>query len=270
VPVALRARLALARAITGVRYGGRVCIRAIQLVYLAVAWTIALLLVGPVVALLVLVLPAGKPVRIVSRIAARIALLVSGCRVAVDGRERVPRDGPVVFVTNHTSYADTPVLAAALPRDFKFVAMTEILSWPAIGAVARRGRHLMVDRWHRHQSVADAAAVEKDLRAGHAVLFFAEGGFSRARGLRPFRLGAFEAATATGASVVPVALRGSREVLPADTRLPHPGAIHLWIGEPIRPSGQGWQAIIDLRERTAEAIAAHCGEPRVAGVLRRL
>ena len=270
VPVALRARLALARAITGVRYGGRVCIRAIQLVYLAVAWTIALLLVGPVVALLVLVLPAGKPVRIVSRVVARIALLVSGCRVAVDGRERVPRDGPVVFVTNHTSYADTPVLAAALPRDFKFVAMTEILSWPAIGVVARRGRHLMVDRWHRHQSVADAAAVEKDLRAGHAVLFFAEGGFSRARGLRPFRLGAFEAATATGASVVPVALRGSREVLPADTRLPHPGAIHLWIGEPIRPSGQGWQAIIDLRERTAEAIAAHCGEPRVAGVLRRL
>ena len=201
--------------------------------------------------------------RIISRVVARIALLVSGCRVAVDGRKRVPRDGPVVFVTNHTSYVDTPVLAAAVPRDFRFVAMTEILSWRAIGTLARRGRHLTVDRWHVHQSVVDAAAVEAELRCGNAVLFFAEGGFSRSRGLRQFRLGAFEAAAVTGAPVVPVALRGSREVLPADTRLPRPGQIHVWIGEPIWASGQDWKAVVDLRERTAEAIATHCGEPRL-------
>jgi 1-acyl-sn-glycerol-3-phosphate acyltransferase len=228
-----------------------------------VAWTLALVLLGPVVALLVLLLPAGKPVRVTSRVVARIALLVSGCRVAVDGRKRVPRDGPVVFVTNHTSYVDTPVLAAAVPRDFRFVAMTEILSWRAIGALARRGRHLTVDRWHVHQSVVDAAAVEAELRSGNAVLFFAEGGFSRARGLRPFRLGAFEAAAVTGAPVVPVALRGAREVLPADTRLPRPGQIHVWIGEPIWATGQDWKAVVDLRERTADVIATHCGEPRL-------
>lgn len=263
VPVRLRARLVLGRVITEVNSSVRACVRALQVVCLLVAWTLALVLLGPVVALVVLALPAGEPVRVVSRVVARIALLVSGCRIAVDGRKRVPRDGPVVFVTNHTSYADTPVLAAALPRDVRFVAMTEILSWRAIGTLARRGRHLTVDRRHMHQSIVDAAAVEEALRRGHAVLFFAEGGFSRARGLRPFRLGAFEAAAATGAPVVPVALRGSREVLPADTRLPHPGEIHVWIGEPILASGQDWKAVVDLRERTAEAIAAHCGEPRL-------
>jgi 1-acyl-sn-glycerol-3-phosphate acyltransferase len=183
--------------------------------------------------------------------------------VIVEGRARVPRDRPVVFVTNHTSYVDTPALAAALPRDFVFVAMTEILSWPLIGALARRGRHLTVDRWHVGQSVVDAAAVEERLRHGDAVLFFAEGGFSRARGLRPFRLGAFESAVATGALVVPIALRGSREVLPADAHLPHPGTIHVWIGDALRPSGNDWKAIVDLRERAADAIAAHCGEPRL-------
>jgi 1-acyl-sn-glycerol-3-phosphate acyltransferase len=230
---------------------------------MAVVWTVALVLLGPIVAILTLVLPAGKPVRVVSRAVARLALLVSGCRVVVEGRKRVPRDGPVVFVTNHTSYVDTPVLAAALPRDFVFVAMTEILSWRVIGTLARRGRHLTVDRWHMRQSVADAGVVEERLRGGDAVLFFAEGGFSRARGLRPFRLGAFEAAVAIGAPVVPVALRGSREVLPADTHMPHPGTIHVWIGEPIRPSGNDWRAIVDLRERTADAVAAHCGEPRL-------
>jgi 1-acyl-sn-glycerol-3-phosphate acyltransferase len=228
-----------------------------------VAWGSVLLLLGPIVAILAVALPAGKPVRILGRAVGRIALLASGCRVVVDGRERVPRDGPVVFVTNHTSYADTPALAAALPRDSLFVAMAEISSWPLIGTLARRGHHLTVDRWHARQSVADAAIVEERLRRGDALLYFAEGGFSRARGLRPFRLGAFEAAVAIGACVVPVALRGSREVLPADTRLPHPGTIHVWIGDPLRPSGRDWKAIIELRERAAETIAAHCGEPRL-------
>ena len=263
VPLAVRARLALGRALSRVGSAARACARGLQVGLLMVAWGIVLLLVVPIVAILAVALPAGKPVRILGRAVGRIALLVSGCRVVVEGRERVPRDGPVVFVTNHTSYADTPVLAAALPRDFMFVAMAEILSWPLIGTLARRGRHLTVDRWHARQSVADAAIVEERLRRGDALLYFAEGGFSRARGLRPFRLGAFEAAVAIGACVVPVALRGSREVLPADTRLPHPGTIHVWIGDPLRPSGGDWKAIIELRERVAETIAAHCGEPRL-------
>jgi 1-acyl-sn-glycerol-3-phosphate acyltransferase len=175
----------------------------------------------------------------------------------------VPRTGPAVFVTNHTSYADTPILVARLPLDFVFVAMREILSWRVIGTLARRGRHLTVDRWHMRQSLADAAAIERRLRAGDAVLFFSEGGFSRARGLRPFRLGAFEAAATAGAPVIPIALRGSRDLLPADARIPHPGKVHLWIGEPIQPAGRDWSAVVDLRDRAADAIAAQCGEPRL-------
>ncbi|MGE5102536.1 MAG: hypothetical protein ACM3SX_21315, partial [Deltaproteobacteria bacterium] len=60
-----------------------------------------------------------------------------------------------------------------------------------------------------------------------------------------------------------IALRGSRELLPADTRVPHPGKVHVWIGEPIDPTGRDWKAAIDLRDRAANAIAAHCGEPRL-------
>jgi 1-acyl-sn-glycerol-3-phosphate acyltransferase len=233
-------------------------------VYLLAVWSAALVLLGPVAGLLMLVLPRGRPIRTLSRVASRIALWMSGCRVHVEGAEHVPRHGPVVLVTNHTSYADTPVLAAALPIDFLFVAMKEILSWHVIGQLVRRGRHLTVDRWHSRQSVADAATIEQHLREGDAVLFFAEGGFSRARGLRPFRLGAFEAAVATGAPVIPIALRGSREILPADAKLPHPARVHVWVGAPIRPTSRDWTSIVALRDRAAEAIAAHCGEPRLA------
>lgn len=237
--------------------------RGVVVTYLALVWVTALIVLGPLVALLLFALPRGRPVRALGRLVSRIALAISGCRVRVEGRERLARRGPMVLVTNHTSYADTPVLAATLPVDFVFTAMTEIMGWRLIRTFVRRGEHPTVDRWHLEQSVADAATIKQRLGAGDAVLFFAEGGFSRARGLRPFRLGAFEAAVSVDAPVVPVALRGVRQVLPADTYLPRPGRVDVWIGEPIVPQGKGWSAAIDLRNRTADAVAAHCGEPRL-------
>ena len=262
-PLRLRAGLAFGAATEAARKAAQAVGRALQAAYLIVVWTVALIVLGPIVGILIVALPAGRPVRWLGRAIARVALAISGCRLDVEGAEHLPRRGPVVLVTNHTSYADTPVLLAALAIDFVFVAMKEILSWRILGRFARRGDHLLVDRWHARQSVADAAAVEQRLREGGAVLFFAEGGFSRARGLRPFRLGAFEAAVAAGAPVVPIALRGSRDLLPADHKLPRSGRVHVWIGEPIRPSGAGWAAVIDLRARATDAVAAHCGEPRL-------
>ncbi len=261
-PLRLRASLATGVALTAVRAGARRAVRGVQCVYLVLVCSIALIVFGPLVWILMHTLPAGRPVRVLSRIVSRIALAISGCRIDIEGLAQLPRQGPIVLVTNHTSYADTPVLVAALPIDFVIVAMTEILTWSLMGTFSRRGEHPLVDRWHLSQSLADAATIERRLREGEAILFFAEGGFTRASGLRPFRLGAFEAAVAAGAPVVPVALRGTRRLLPADTHMPHPGRVHVWIGEPLRAVGTGWKAAMDLRDRAADAVALHCGELR--------
>ncbi|HEU4997283.1 MAG TPA: AMP-binding protein [Gemmatimonadaceae bacterium] len=262
VPWRLRLRVLVGAAQARVESAGRATLRALQVAYLVLVWTIALVLLGPLVWVLMHLLPAGRPVRALARVVSRIALAISGCPVDVEHRDRLPRRGPMVLVTNHLSYADTPALVAALPIDVVIVAMKEIIDWRLIGTFARRGRHPLVDRWHLKQSLTDAAELEGRLRGGEAILFFAEGGFTRASGLRPFRLGAFEIAVAAGAPVVPVALRGTRQLLPADTRVPHPRRIHVWIGEPLRATGTGWSAAVDLRDRAADAVALHCGEPR--------
>ena len=271
IPLRLRLGLFVGRATEALARTARRIGRALQIGYLTVVGTIALLVLGPVVVVLLYLLPTGRPVRVLSRVAARLALAISGCRLIVDGAERLRRrdSGPLVLVTNHTSYADTPVLLAALPIDFVVVSMLEIVRWPVIGTFARRGSHPLVDRWHPTQSVTDEADIHARLRDGETVLFFAEGGFSAMRGLKPFRLGAFEAAVATGAPVVPIALRGSRELLPADTRIPHPGRVHVWIGEPLRSESPGWRGAVALRDQAAHAIAAHCGEPIVAVPIAR-
>jgi len=260
-----RARVALAAefAAARLRRGAHAVGRGLYLSYLAVAGTAVLIVLVPAAWLLVRLLPQGRPVRVLGRGVSRVLVAVTGCSLRVEGAERLPARGPCVLVVNHASYADTPALIGALPVDFLFVAMTEVLGWPLVGTFVRRGEHPTVDRWHVQQSVADAAAIEARLRQGHSVLFFAEGGFSGARGLRPFRLGAFTAAVAVGAPVVPIALRGTRRVLPADAKLPHPARIEVWIGDPLRAAGTGLAAAVDLRDRAADAIAEHCGEPRI-------
>jgi len=95
------------------------------------------------------------------------------------------------------------------------------------------------------------------------VLVFPEGTFAAAAGLRPFRLGAFKTAVETGTPVVPVALRGARRVLRDGSWLPRAGSVLAWVGAPLRPEGTDWRAIVELRDRAAQAIASHCGEPRL-------
>ncbi|GMV09665.1 MAG: hypothetical protein AMXMBFR55_13990 [Gemmatimonadota bacterium] len=264
VPWRLRGGLAIGKSLGWLRSGGRRAWRGVQAAAIVLSWLLALVALGPVFLVLTYTVPAGLPVRRLSRAMSRVILAASGCRLRVEGNPRLPDGGPLVLVANHASYADTPALLAALAGDFRFVAMREVLTWPLVGALARRGDHPTVERFLVKESVANALAVEGQLRRGEALLFFAEGGFRASRGLRPFRLGAFQAAVATGARVVPVALRGTREVLRDGQRIPHPRPIHVWVGEPLTPNGSDWRAVVDLRDRTVAAIAEHCGEPRLA------
>jgi len=105
--------------------------------------------------------------------------------------------------------------------------------------------------------------VASALASGSDVLFFPEGTFVAATGLRPFRLGAFMAAARAGAPVLPLALRGTRRVLRGDGGLPRPGPISLHVGEPVEPAGTDMAALVTLRAEVMDQIAAHCGEPRL-------
>jgi 1-acyl-sn-glycerol-3-phosphate acyltransferase len=241
--------------------------RAARGAYVAYLGAVLVTLALPLVIVvwgLVAALPGRRPAFALARVSARILLRLVGCRMSVEGLEHLRGRGPFVLASNHASYIDSLVLTALLPLRFVFIAKREVRSWPVVGTFVRRARHPTVDRWDVQQSVADAAAIARVIRDGESVLFFPEGTFTAATGLRPFRLGAFETAAETGTPVAPLALRGTRRVLRDGVWLPRPGHIHLWIGPAIVPESRAWNAVLTLRERTAEAIAAHCGEPRLA------
>jgi 1-acyl-sn-glycerol-3-phosphate acyltransferase len=247
--------------------------RALYGAYFAAASVLLVVPLGLIFWALVAVLPGRRPAFALGRVIARLLLALAGCRLSVEGLENLRGKGPFVLASNHSSYVDSLALLALLPLKFVFVAKREILSWPLVGTFLRKARHPTVQRWDAKQSVADTEAITGILHANESVLFFPEGTFTAAAGLRPFRLGAFQTAAESATSVVPLALRGTRHVLRDGTWLPRPGPIHLWVGSPIAPESRAWHAVIGLRDRTVDAIAAHCGEPRLdllaAGPARR-
>ena len=209
------------------------------------------------------VLQGRRAMRFLARLGALLALRLAGCRLSIEGAEHLAGDSPCLLVSNHTSYVDVPALLALLPRPFVFLAKKEVLGWPLVGLFVRKAGHLTVDRADALDGVAVAARVTGAVADGESVLVFPEATFAAGDGLRPFRLGAFKTAVETGTPVIPVALRGARQVLRDGRLVPRPGPIHVWVGSPIVPQGSGWRAVVELRDRVADAIAAHCGEPRL-------
>ena len=211
--------------------------------------------------LLVLLAPTGPAADRVVRRWCQLILALSGCSLRLEGEDHLAVHGPVILAANHSSYVDVVILLAALPLGFRFVAKRELVRTPIVGRVITKVGHLTVERGQSSRSVADADRITRALREGRSVLVFPEGTFVRAPGILPFRLGGFKSAVETGVPVIPVAIRGAREILPAESWLPVPGPITVAVSAPIAPEGEGWPAMVRLRDLTCAEISRRCGEP---------
>jgi 1-acyl-sn-glycerol-3-phosphate acyltransferase len=188
---------------------------------------------------------------------ARLLLRLTGTSLAVHGVERLP-DGPCVLASNHGSYLDSVILVAALPRPFGFVAKGELRQRFALRLFLQRLGVEFVDRIEAEHGVADAARLADAVSRGRSLIFFPEGTFVATPGLLPFHLGAFLTAVRARAPLVPVVLRGSREMLPDGTWWPRPVPLEVELCEPIMPaheSGDTFAAALALRAAAQRAIA---------------
>ena len=251
------ARLAVRGAIGRARYA---LARVARYAYGAWAWSV-FGLVGAVGLAGALVIPALRLRRATARALARALAFAAGMRIDIEGLERLPRGRPYVLVANHASYIDGFVLTATIPGDLVFVAKAELrdrwLTRHVLGAIGAR----FVDRFDVARGIEDTRALLEAASTGESLAFFAEGTFVREPGLQAFRMGAFVVAARDGLPVVPVALAGTRNVLPAGSWLPRPGRVRVAIGEPVLPPGSDWVAALHLRTAARAAILARCGEP---------
>src|SRR2546429_5759351 len=142
--------------------------------------------------------------------AVKILLALAGCKVRVIGKENMEVSGAKIFAANHASYCDVLPLVAGLGVQYRFVAKSEVRDMPFVGAFLDRMGHLRFDRSDPESRLRQVGEVEELLRNGEAIFFFSEGTVTRGDGVRPFQLGAFKAARATGARIPPISLAGTR------------------------------------------------------------
>jgi len=171
--------------------------------------------------------------------------------------------GPFVVAANHMSFVDGLALMEAFPSPLVFVAGDELAEQRLAGPFLRRLGCEFVNREAVAKEVAAARNLTGVLRSGRPLAVFPEGGLDRAVGVRPFHLGAFEAATEVGAPVVPVGIRGSRDVLRPGGKFPRRGRVEVSIGEVISPWSPGWEATLQLSAAARFAICDLSGETAV-------
>jgi len=221
---------------------------------------VAIGVVAIICLILLLVTPGLQRRRRLARRCARIAFGVAGIPLTTIGTEQI-NARPCVVVANHASYLDGMILTAALPPCFSFVIKREVTSVPFVHLLLRRIGSQFVERFERHRRGVDARRILRAAASGEALAFFPEGTFRREPGLGRFHAGAFAAANRAGLPVVPVVIRGSRELFPADAWLPRRGRLEVIVRPAIDAEGVASEAVVRLRDESRRAILELLDEP---------
>ena len=198
-----------------------------------------------------------------ARVWSRLILRTTGVRVTLEGLERITPGTTYVFVSNHQSIYDTPVVFASLPYQIRIIAKESLARFPVLGWHLERGGHLFVDRRH-----PDRAGILKRWRMlvskGLSLIIYAEGTRSPDGHVARFKAGSFLLAIEAGLPIVPLAVIGTRQVMPKGRLRTEPADVRLIVHDPIQPPAVDAPTIHDakaLADRVhrivADAVEAH-------------
>jgi 1-acyl-sn-glycerol-3-phosphate acyltransferase len=160
---------------------------------------------------------------------------------SLQGWDQMPdaiREGrqPVIFMSNHESQMDPPILVAALPVPAVYIAKQELKFLPFIGWAAWAAGVIFIDRGDRDRAIRSIHAAAMEIRGGKNVVIFPEGTRSRTGQMLPFKKGGFALAQDAGVPIIPMATVGGFQVLPSGSLRIRPGRYAVLMGAPVNPS----------------------------------
>jgi len=238
-----------------------VVLYALVMAFAVVVTVLDTIVIGGLGALLGFIPPRGDWTRRMARVWAQLILWAALIRVKVEGAARVPTDGPVVFMANHESWLDIPVLLVAIPGQVRFLAKSALFSIPFLGWAMRSMGFIPVDRENRRTAIKSFEAAAARIRAGRSVLVFPEETRTPDGRLLEFQRGGFLIALKAGLPIVPVGLDGARRCMPKHNYVVRPGKITVRFGDPIPTAGHAVSEKSALMEAARNAIAVLRGTP---------
>ena len=200
----------------------------------------------------------GNFAHLCARVWSWLILKTTGVRVTVEGLDRITPGTTYIFVANHQSHYDTPIIFSSLPFQLRIIAKESLSRFPVLGWHLMRGGHLFVDRQH-----PDRAGILKRWRAlvseGLSLIIYAEGTRSPDGRVARFKAGSFLLAMQAGLPIVPLAVVGTRRIMPKGRLRTEPAEVGLIVHDPIQPPALDAPTTQDakiLAERVHDIVAA--------------
>ena len=201
---------------------------------------------------------SGDSVLALARLWSRVILGVPGVKVEVKMHAPLQPGRPYVFMPNHSSMVDIWAVFVAIPATFRFIAKKQLSRIPLFGWAMSAGRFIFIDRQNAASARRTVAEASRRIRSGQSVVIFPEGTRTRDGRLLPFKKGGFHLAMDSGVDIVPVAIKGSREIMPRGAALIRAGTVTVEVGEPIPTAGltngDREALIAKVRARVAEML----------------
>lgn len=178
--------------------------------------------------------PYGKRVYPFTRFWTWIIVALGRISIKADGLSRLDPNRNYVFIANHQSNIDIPVLVQSLEAfQLRWLAKKELLRVPFFGWAMRASKHIVVDRDDHLNALTSLRIAKERIEAGISIMIFPEGRRSSSGSLLPFKKGGFLLAAKAGIPIVPVTINGSGKLLPVGAWRLRRGTVELIIGEPV-------------------------------------
>lgn len=186
---------------------------------------------------------------------ANAGVRAAGIRIEVAGQENVPVGRPCIYMCNHVSNLDPPVVLPMLPGQCSVLLKKELMNIPILGTAMKLGQFVPVERGGKRDAAqASVIAAGEALKSGLNILVFPEGTRSVDGRLSTFKKGPFFLAMETKAAVVPVAVSGTQTMMRKGSAAITPGVARVEMLPVIEPSE--FQTREDLLRAVRASIAA--------------
>ncbi|MDI6698215.1 MAG: lysophospholipid acyltransferase family protein [Candidatus Saccharicenans sp.] len=228
----------------------------IRTVILLVFYVVLVVLLTPV---LLVFWPLGirEPLLLVGKWAMAVSRHLLRLKIEVLGLENVDPGRGYVFMANHLSFLDGPLLFYVIPQRVRVILKKSIFRIPIVGPGMRFVGFVPVDRKRASggkRSIDEAARMMKE--RGYSFLIFPEGTRSRTGKLQPFKRGGFFLALAAQAPIIPITIKGTFELMPKGRIFPRRGLIRVIFHPPVETAGHTAEDIPALLEAVRQAIAS--------------
>jgi len=174
---------------------------------------------------------------------------LAGVRVKTVGLDQLDSNRTYVFMSNHVSNIDPPLLLPLIPGRTSVMAKKELFSYPILGKTMRMGSLVPVDRGNRDAGIAAVRAAEDVVKQGIHMTIYVEGHRSFDGKLLPFKKGPFYLAEQCQVPVVPVTISGSHSVMPKGRFSIKPGLVTVIFHRPIEPAEFGSREVLMQKVR---------------------